>query len=249
MKKVCGIYKITSPSGKMYIGQSVDINRRLKSYRSCLCKEQVFLFNSIKKYGWEFHKFEIIKECNPDELNVLEKYYVDMFNTFNSEIGMNLRDGGGSKGTMSESSKEKMSKSRANWKHSEESKIKISESHKKIIKSKEWCENISKGKTNPSKETRERIGKSSKGRKSFLGKKHSEETKAKIGLTKIGKPAHNRRPVIDINTGIVYSCKKEAAECLILNVRTLKAKLEGERTNNTPIRYFDSSHTAACWSR
>jgi len=29
MVKICGIYKITSPTGKIYIGQSVDIMRRL----------------------------------------------------------------------------------------------------------------------------------------------------------------------------------------------------------------------------
>lgn len=27
--KICGIYKITSPSGKIYIGQSIDIKRRI----------------------------------------------------------------------------------------------------------------------------------------------------------------------------------------------------------------------------
>ena len=28
-----GIYKITSPNGKIYIGQSINIDRRFKSYR------------------------------------------------------------------------------------------------------------------------------------------------------------------------------------------------------------------------
>ena len=32
---------------------------------------------------------------NSNELNELEKYYVDLFQTFNSEHGLNLRDGGG----------------------------------------------------------------------------------------------------------------------------------------------------------
>jgi predicted GIY-YIG superfamily endonuclease len=30
MNRNCGIYKITSPTGKVYIGQAVDIERRLK---------------------------------------------------------------------------------------------------------------------------------------------------------------------------------------------------------------------------
>ena len=30
---VVGIYKITSPSGKIYIGQSIDIQKRFKHYK------------------------------------------------------------------------------------------------------------------------------------------------------------------------------------------------------------------------
>lgn len=238
-QKICGIYKISSPSGRVYIGQSVDIKRRLKSYRLCRCKEQPILYRSILKYGWESHSFEVIHKCMPEALNALEKQYVDFFNSFNSDNGMNLRDGGGSCGLMSEESKIKMGDSRRGKKHTEETKLRLSEIHKKITKSKEWCNNISKGKKNPSKEVRERIGKSSIGRKAFLGRKHSQEAKDKMRLSKIGNPAHNRRPVIDINTGVVYSCKKEAADCLSLKVRTLKAKLEGKITNNTSIRYYD----------
>ncbi len=43
------------------------------------------------------------------------------------------------------------------------------------------------GLINPSKATREKIGKASKGRKTFLGKKHTDETKAKIGRARLGK--------------------------------------------------------------
>ena len=28
MEKICGIYKITNPKGKVYIGQSIDIEKR-----------------------------------------------------------------------------------------------------------------------------------------------------------------------------------------------------------------------------
>ena len=59
--KKCGIYKITSPSGKIYIGQSVNIKDRIKAYKCGHCKEQPFVCNSILKHGWENHKFEIIE--------------------------------------------------------------------------------------------------------------------------------------------------------------------------------------------
>ena len=88
--KICGIYKITSPSGKIYIGQSVDIDARWKQYRRIDCKKQSRLYNSFKKYGIEKHKFEIIHICEPNELNELEKYYMNLYNTFNTEYGLNL---------------------------------------------------------------------------------------------------------------------------------------------------------------
>jgi hypothetical protein len=46
------------------------------------------------KYGWSAHKFEIIHECEKAELNDLEKSYIKQFNTFNTEYGLNLTNGG-----------------------------------------------------------------------------------------------------------------------------------------------------------
>ena len=74
MNKICGIYKITSPSGKIYIGQSKDIRRRMQYYNRLNCKNQTKLYNSLLKYGWENHLFEILIECSELELNYLEKY-------------------------------------------------------------------------------------------------------------------------------------------------------------------------------
>lgn len=95
LNKKCGIYKITSPSGKIYIGQSVNCEKRSKDYKMLRCKSQRKLYHSLKKYGWEAHVFEIIKECSIEELNTLEKYYVDLYKSFESKHGLNLKDGGG----------------------------------------------------------------------------------------------------------------------------------------------------------
>lgn len=59
-----GIYKITSQSKKIYIGQSVDIEKRFKRYKNLHCKKQIRLYNSFLKYGVDKHKFEILCECN-----------------------------------------------------------------------------------------------------------------------------------------------------------------------------------------
>ena len=49
-----GIYKITSPNNKVYIGQSVDIEKRLKRYKNLNCKKQSKIYNSLNKYGVGF---------------------------------------------------------------------------------------------------------------------------------------------------------------------------------------------------
>lgn len=74
-----GIYKITSPSGKIYIGQSIDIKRRFRQYKSLLCKCQHKLYRSFLKYGYDCHVFEIIEECKFEELNDKERYYQELF--------------------------------------------------------------------------------------------------------------------------------------------------------------------------
>ena len=81
-----GIYKITSPSGKIYIGQSVNIANRLSKYKNANCKTQRVLYNSIIKYGWKAHKFEVLCECDIIELNDKERYYQDLFNVVSDLI-------------------------------------------------------------------------------------------------------------------------------------------------------------------
>jgi group I intron endonuclease len=58
-----GIYKITNPNGKVYIGQSIDIDKRWNKYKVKNCKPQIRLYNSLNKYGWENHYKDIIEEC------------------------------------------------------------------------------------------------------------------------------------------------------------------------------------------
>ena len=109
-EKVCGIYKITSLAGRIYIGQSVDVRSRFASYQKLQCKTQSRLLRSFLKHGVENHVFEIIHHCEREELNKWEKHYVDLFQTFNTKHGLNLKDGGGNFALASEETKQKMSK-------------------------------------------------------------------------------------------------------------------------------------------
>jgi group I intron endonuclease len=103
-----GIYKITSPTCKIYIGQSTNIENRKYYYTSIKCDKQPKLFNSLKKYGWEQHVFEIIEECSLEILNEREIYWGEHYDVL-EENGLNLRLGD-ARGKCSEEMKKKIGK-------------------------------------------------------------------------------------------------------------------------------------------
>lgn len=124
-----GIYKITNPKGKIYIGQSINIEKRWKYYSSQYhnkLDKQNKLFNSFKKYGVDNHKFEILEECDIDKLNEREIYWGGYFNCIDPNIGLNLRELG-KQGQWTEEAKKKLSESQTGrLRHTPESKAKIS---------------------------------------------------------------------------------------------------------------------------
>jgi group I intron endonuclease len=76
-----GIYKITNPKNKVYIGQSINIDRRWNEYQKLQCSQSKKIYNSLKKYGFENHIFEILEECNINNINDREEYYILLYNS------------------------------------------------------------------------------------------------------------------------------------------------------------------------
>jgi hypothetical protein len=74
-----GIYKITSPSNKIYIGQSTNIKQRWNQYNNLACKSQTKLYNSFQKYGVNNHVFEVIEECNENQLLERETHWKNYY--------------------------------------------------------------------------------------------------------------------------------------------------------------------------
>ena len=106
-----GIYKITSPKGRVYIGQSNNIKRRFKEYSKLQnCKGQTKLYNSLLKYGVDNHSFEIIEECEEVLLNERERYYQDLFNVLEFGLNCKLTTTKDKTGKISKEHKEKLSK-------------------------------------------------------------------------------------------------------------------------------------------
>lgn len=86
-----GIYIITSPSNKVYIGQTIDINSRMKHYKHNDCKNQTRLFNSLKFYGFEKHNVEFIPAAQ-NQLNILEQITIKYFDACGTN-GLNCTEG------------------------------------------------------------------------------------------------------------------------------------------------------------
>jgi group I intron endonuclease len=188
MEKICGIYLIVSPSGKKYIGSSKDIKKRFNQYNILHCKKQTKLYNSFKKYGIEKHSFEIIYQCNFNDLYKWERYFGEQFKTLEKN-GLNCQLPGynDKPKIMSNETKEKISKLGKGRKHSEETRKKMSESKKNISEeTRKKLSDLKKGKKF-SEEHRKKLSESQKGKKNSLGKKYSEETRKKMSESKKGK--------------------------------------------------------------
>jgi len=165
------IYKTTNlVNGKFYIGKHYnDIN---DNYLGSGIK----LNNDIKKYGKENFKREILEYCTLG-VDQREIYWIETLNARNPDIGYNINMGGC--GVGNGKNNPMFGK---HWNHSDETKKKLSESHKGIKRSNETLIKMSmiqKGKI-LSIETKRKIS---------IGNKNkivSDETKRKISQAKIG---------------------------------------------------------------
>ena len=106
MFKIGVIYKLTSPKGKCYVGQSWNYKHRWVCYKNLYVKGQVKLERALKKYGPENFKYEIIdKTDNQETLDQKEIHYIKFFDCIKN--GYNCKEGGGG-GRHSEESKQRM---------------------------------------------------------------------------------------------------------------------------------------------
>lgn len=95
----CGIYGIFNLiNGKVYIGKSVNIEKRWNShfnYLKCDKHKNSHLQKSYNKYGKENFEYKILKLCKKEKLDYWEKYFIyDRYNSFNPNCGYNKTIGG-----------------------------------------------------------------------------------------------------------------------------------------------------------
>ena len=218
-----GIYKITSPTKKVYIGQSINVEKRINEYKRIYnCKVQIRLHRSLLKHGSETHKFEIIEECEVSELNDKERYYQDIFECIGKNgLNCKLTTSKDKSGFISEETRLKMKGPK-----SEQHKINNSIAAKKRYRSPEEI-----------KKATETILKANRERSKIL----SEDHKKKLSVWRTGRKFPNlsgknnvkSKPVLDLNTAIFYESIKEAAKYNCVSKFKLQNSLSGKKPYKT----------------
>lgn len=200
MDTICGIYMIKNiVNEKKYVGKSCDIKRRWSDHKYKLNKGihvNSHLQSAWNKYGEESFEFVIIEECNEDELNDKEIYWIKEMDTYHS--GYNQTEGGEGY-LLSEEIKTKISTAMKELWLSEEYKNKMIESHS-------GANHPNYGK-HLSEETKAKISMFAKDffsnpeNCSMYGKHHTEETKRKIGEANSHPSEETRRKLKELNAG------------------------------------------------
>jgi len=208
------IYLLTSPSGKQYVGQAWEFEKRMSDYRRGGCKGQRALHNAITKYGWENFTATAIAQGIQTQaaLDATESAFIALLGTMRPH-GYNLKLGGNGGGKHHAETKAKLSaanrgkkltaETRAKIgaanrgrKHTAETRAKIGKAHRGVPKSPEHCAKLSaahRGKV-ISAETKAKMSVANSGEKHpNFGKRLSAETRAKISAAKRNrKSMHNQ---------------------------------------------------------
>ena len=91
------IYKITNLiDQKIYIGLTTcTLKERWQNHKGCVKSDPRHLYRSMRKYGIENFKIEIVEETDSlEKLAQLEDYYINLYNSRDPNIGYNLSAGG-----------------------------------------------------------------------------------------------------------------------------------------------------------
>lgn len=149
MKRI-GIYKITClENKKVYIGQSTDIIKRKYGHFATLrmkSHRNEHLQRAFNKYGEDKFTFEILEECTFEELDDKEEYYMKVYNSLNKKYGFNIKITEHKKYRHSEETRKKISQIHKGKKKSEETRKKMSEAAKKRVISPESIKKMSETK-------------------------------------------------------------------------------------------------------
>jgi group I intron endonuclease len=180
-----GIYKITNTkTGKVYIGSAVNCTKRFRCHLSTLksnTHKNDKLQKSFNLHGEDSFEFKVIVECDLDDLIAYEQIFIDYHNAV--EKGYNIAPVAGS-GLGRRHKEETKKKMKAAWELRRlQPKKPISEDTKKKISESK----LGKKRKPFTDEAKKNMSLSRMGNKNRLGIPHTEETKAKMKLTRLLK--------------------------------------------------------------
>lgn len=251
VKNIPGVYKITSPSKRVYIGSSVTVRKRMYDYVYGWGKNQIKLSRSIKKYGINKHTFEVIEYCERGDLLKKERYYGDLYNVIKTGLNIVLPGYDDVRGIMSEETRRKIGLGQKGKYKQTPARIRAAQERKGRV---------------VSEEQRRKISAALKGRrintdvliaynKSRKGVPHSESHRKNLtdAIRRLDKTEMSKRNkeiwartrenrvkiVLNTQTGIFYYGTKEAAESFGINLNTLRCQLRpgNPHRKTTPFIY------------
>ena len=143
------VYKYTSPSGKIYIGQTMrSLSQRACGSAGTGYRHSSHFYAAIQKYGGLTNfQLEILKDnLTLEEANYWESYYITEYDSTNREKGYNISPGGNNN-TMSTEGRAKLSArmKENNPMHNPEIAAKAAAKRKNNKLTPEACQHISDG--------------------------------------------------------------------------------------------------------
>ena len=264
---------LCKPTGKVYIGSATDLIHRKSQHVSDLSKgkhRNSRLQNAWNKYGKNAFEFSILEICSKESLINREQYHLDILWTLGKEHRFNIVPVAGSNLGMihSQDTRARISKAKKGaslnftqdqiekfrqdmlgntfalgYRHTEESKAKISRASKKQVFTEERKTRISqalRGNKNCvghacSEETKSKISVANKGNKARLGQPHTDETRVKLSNAHTGKKhteEHTNKMAYARAALSIVQCK------IIREIYSL-----GNATYESLAKQFDCSHS------
>jgi group I intron endonuclease len=265
------IYKLTSPKGKIYIGQTIlEFDRRLSGHKCDSKRYNSHMNKAIRKYGIDAFEKEVLLTIDTNETNIfnhldaLEIYFIKSYDSFNNGYNGNT---GGRKNfkiseevrsyfigrTVTEETKEKLRQINTGKKLSDATKLKISiKGIGRVV----------------SQETRDKIGLKHKGKKlslaqiesirnSNLGKKQSLETiekrVSKLRGVKRDESAMKKLRIFSLKPVNQYSingdfireweCARDVSRELGYNYKNISATCSGNQKSHKGFKWAFKENT------
>lgn len=217
---------INTVNGKSYIGQTLNLRKRLREH---MCSSKTLnypLYCSVRKHGWDTFDLVILAECEKSQLNELEMHFIKRHSSKSTENGYNCTSGGDQRDFSPESIM-KMSLAMTGRRHPPEiiEKIAAKNRGRKL------------GPPNPEVVERTRI--------KLTGRKLSDEHKRKLSEKQIGvsRPvSDDTKAKISASLKVVLNTTEQRQK---LSIRTSTAYKNPEQRVKTSLavkKYWEGKH-------